>query len=93
MALTDQQRAELDAEGIRNVQMKLLRDVGGARNRPVGTGFASGDKMLRGDVEDWLAAKERGEARQQRWILACTIIAAAGAVVLVLIEVAKGFHK
>jgi hypothetical protein len=68
MALTDQQRAELERLGLSNVLVKLAQP-GTGRGAALG-GFPSGD-MTRGDVEDWTGEKLADQARQQaealRW--------------------------
>lgn len=63
MALTTGERAVLEAAGAANVRDRL-RYAGPGRGAVV-PGLASGE-FSRGDVEDWLAGKEREEKRDVR---------------------------
>jgi hypothetical protein len=58
MALTRDERTALEGAGTATVRDKL-RYAGPGRGAAV-RGFSSGD-LTRGDVEDWLADKERAE--------------------------------
>jgi hypothetical protein len=57
MALTDQQRAELESLGPRIVQMRL--DAAGNNPGALVPHMVSGD-VLRRDIEAWLANQTRG---------------------------------
>lgn len=58
MALTASEQAALEGAGTANVRDKLR--YAGPGGGAVVPGLASGD-LSRGDVEDWLAGKERKE--------------------------------
>ena len=60
MALTDQQRAELEKLGVRLVVMRL--DASG--NGPGALVFGFKD-LLRGDAEGWLIEKAQDDERRQ----------------------------
>jgi|SRR6266404_2926276 hypothetical protein len=63
MALSREQRAELESRGADNVRQKLFES--GSGRGAVVRGFKCGE-IERGEVEDWLAEKYREEAAVQR---------------------------
>ena len=63
MALTASEQAALEAAGAANIRDKLR--YAGPGSGAVVPGLASGN-LSRGDVEDWLAGKEREEKRAVR---------------------------
>src|SRR5262245_32879430 len=68
MALTDEQRAELETLGPETVRIKLLH--GGAGKGASIPGFKTGSfgsgELARGDIEDWLVEKHIQEAHIQK---------------------------
>ena len=64
MALTPEQRAELEKHGPETVRIKLLQ--GGADRGAAIPGFTTGPyrTLTRSDVEDWLAEKQ-AEVREE----------------------------
>jgi hypothetical protein len=97
MALTDEQRAELEALGPETVRAKLIQ--GGPGHGASVAGFKSGHPgglgglLTRGDVEDWLAEKHGEEARERKQTLRWATIAAwagiAGVIATVIIGIAS----
>ena len=83
MALTEKQRADLEALGVANVQMKLGW-FGPGRDTTIG--FVTGG-TTRGDVEDWLAEtmaeRDRLQAEHQAETLRLAKLAAEQQVVAV----------
>ncbi len=79
MALTAEQRKELEALGPENVRTRLIPGTG--RGASVG-GFKTGD-MDRGDVEDWLGEKHASKVQFDRVVLLAAIIAAVTGVLTV----------
>jgi len=85
MALTPEQRAELEAHGPETVRLKLLQ--GGADRGAAIPGFTTGPyrSLTRSDIEDWLAEKHMEAASVQqrtlRWAIIAGWAAIAGAVV------------
>ena len=63
MALTTEQRAELEKHRPESVRIKLLQ--GGADRGAAIPGFTTGPyrTLTRSDVEDWLAEKQAGAAK------------------------------
>jgi hypothetical protein len=80
MALTEEQRVELEAHAPAMVGLKLLQ--GGAGRGASIPGFKCGD-ITRGDIEDWLIEKEtstrKSNSRQFCAMLILTAIAAVAA--------------
>ena len=85
MALTNEQRVELDKFGSANVRMKLA-PVGPGRGAIV-HGFENG-LLTRGDVEDWLAQKNLEETTERQRTLRWAIIAGVAAIAGVLVGIA-----
>jgi hypothetical protein len=83
--LTDQQRADLDKEGVSNVR-GLLMHAGRGWGALV-QGFRCGD-LTRGDVADWLAEKDAEDVRVRDSTLLLAKIAAIGTVVSVIVGIA-----
>jgi hypothetical protein len=94
MALTPEQRAELEAHGPDTVRIKLLQ--GSADRGAAIPGFTTGPyrALTRSDVEDWLAEKQVEAARVQQRTLRWAIIAGCAGiagVVVGAIGIAVGF--
>jgi len=85
MALTPEQRAELEKHGPETVRIKLLQ--GGADRGASIPGFDT--RVFRGltrsDVEDWLAEKQAEAAKNQRLTLHWAIIAGLAAIAGVVV--------
>lgn len=69
MALTPEQRAELEANGPELVRTKLLQ--GGADKGASIPGFLTGPfrSLTRSDIADWLAEKHAADVKVQQRIL------------------------
>jgi hypothetical protein len=80
MALTTEQRAELEKHGPETVRIKLLQ--GGADRGAAIPGFTTGPyrTLTRSDVEDWLVEKQAEAAKNQRQTLQWAIIAGLAAI-------------
>ena len=83
MALSENDRANLDRLGIENVRLKLTYT--GPGPGLLAPGLGPGLDMTRDDVEEWLAEQSRKAAKQQDdilwWAKAATWVAAIGVVV------------
>ncbi len=91
MALTDEQRAELEALGPETVRIKL--SLGGADRGASIPGFKTGPyrALTRSDIEDWLAEQHIAEARVQSSTLRWAKIAGwagIGSVVIGIVAIA-----
>src|SRR5262249_30052504 len=84
MALSEEQRRELDRLTIENVRLKLACST--AERGAVVPGLGDGT-LLRGDVEDWLAEMARLEARDRAATLQWARIAGWAGIVLVALTV------
>lgn len=82
--LTDKQRAELEELGPSNVRAHESR-FGGGRNTPI-PDFKCGE-MVRSDILDWLADKERHAERRQARTLFWAIVGGVAGVIGVLVSV------
>jgi len=84
MALSEEQRRELDRLTIENVRLKLAYSPAerGAAVPGLGDGM-----LLRGDVEDWLAEMARLEAKERAATLRWARIAGWAGIVLVALTV------
>ena len=85
MALTPEQRAELEANGPDLVRTKLLQ--GGADKGASIPGFNSGPfrALTRSDIEDWLVEKHAQDLRTQDSILRWAKIAGVAAIVGIIV--------
>jgi len=88
MALSREQRAELNALGPDNVRQKLFES--GAGRGALVRGFRCGD-IGRGDIEDWLAEKYVEETAMQRGTLRWAQIAGCAGIAGVVVGVAAVF--
>jgi len=84
MALSEEQRRELDRLTIENVRLKLAHSA--AERGAVAPGLGDGT-MLRGDVEDWLADMARLEAEQRAATLRWAKIAGLASIALLALTV------
>jgi hypothetical protein len=82
MALTEKQRADLEALGAATVRMKLVQS--GAGWGASLSGFKSGD-ITRGDVEEWLAQENKKEERRQVDTLRWAKIAGWAAIISIIV--------
>ena len=67
MPLSDANLKELETMGAPQVRLHVSQWSGRGLGADIG-GFKTGD-MLRGDILDWLVAKDRAEKRFQGWML------------------------
>jgi hypothetical protein len=90
VALTPEQRAELEALGPENVREKLSlsRPGRGAAVAGFKTGHFSAGDLTRGDIEDWLAEKHVEDAAIRNSILRWAKIAGWAAIISALIGTA-----
>jgi hypothetical protein len=86
MALTPEQRTELEALGPETVRVKLIHG-GSGRGADV-PGFAKG-ALTRGDIEDWLVEKYARQVRVDNWTLWAAIVGAVAATIGVLLALHK----
>ena len=84
MALSEEQRRELDRLTIENVRLKLAHSA--AERGAVVPGLGEGT-ILRGDVEDWLAEMARLEAEQRAATLRWAKIAGLASIALLTLSV------
>lgn len=93
MALTEKQRAELEALGPETVRIKLLQS--GADPGASVHGFVTGPyrALTRSDVEAWLPEKSAQEATERRRTLRWAIIAGVAAIAGVLVSIAAIFVR
>jgi hypothetical protein len=86
MPLTADQRAELETLGPATVRIKLVQAGAGRWTSLVGfkTG-EDGNRLTRGDVEDWLIEKAKEERDMQRSVLRWSKIAGWSAIVGVVL--------
>jgi hypothetical protein len=84
MALSDEQRRDLERLTIENVRLKLVYSA--AERGAVVPGLGDG-AILRGDVEDWLAEMARLEAEQRAATLRWAKIAAWASIALLTLTV------
>jgi hypothetical protein len=93
MALTPEQRAELESYGPDLVRVKLLAGgPGGSAAIPgfkTGAPGALGGILIRSDVEGWLAEKHIEEAAMQRSTLTWAKIAGIAAIFGVIVGIAS----
>jgi hypothetical protein len=90
MALTADQRKELQEFGATNVRFKL--PTHGAGRGAAISGFKCGD-ITRGDIEDWLAEKSREETALQQRILFWARVAGWTGIVGIVIAAADWLFK
>jgi hypothetical protein len=87
MALSPTDRDLLDSLGVGNVRQKL--DHAGPGQGAAVTGLGPGFGMTRGDVEAWLAEKDRAADTLQRdtlwWAKSATWVGIAGIAVAIVI--------
>ncbi len=86
--LTEVQRKELENLGATTIRFKLTTH-GAGRGASI-SGFTCGD-VTRGDIEDWLAEKNREEAALQDKILFWARIAGVAGIAGVLLVLAQWF--
>jgi hypothetical protein len=88
MPLTDEQRAELEALGPETVRAKLIQAGAGRGASLAGfkTGF-QGDRLTRGDIEDWLAEKNVQETAERKRTLWWAMVAGWGVIATVIIGI------
>src|SRR5215467_2175081 len=84
MALSEEQRRELDRLTIENVRPKLVYSA--AEREAVVPGLGDG-MILRGDVEDWLAEMARLDAKERAATLRWARIAGWAGIMLVALTV------
>jgi len=84
MALSEEQRRELDRLTIENVRPKLAYSA--AEREAVVPGLGDG-MILRGDVEDWLAEMARLDAKERAATLRWARIAGWAGIMLVALTV------
>src|SRR5215813_728715 len=84
MALSEEQRRELDRLTIENVRLKLAYSA--AEREAVVPGLGDG-MILRGDVEDWLAEMARLDAKERAATLRWARIAGWAGIMLVALTV------
>jgi hypothetical protein len=84
MALSEEQRRELERLTIENVRLRL--GYSAAERGDVVPGLGDG-MMVRGDVEDWLADMARLEAKERAATLRWARIAGWAGIVLVTLTV------
>jgi hypothetical protein len=89
MPLSATDRAELDRLGVENVRQRVAYCGPGTGATIPGLGTGVG--MMRGDVEEWLADKERKGAKLQHdilwWAKAAALIGIIGIVVAIAIAI------
>ena len=93
MPLTDKARVELERRGPTNIRLllisrNLLASGTGAR---VPIDLGPEDPLL-GDVEEWLAQKERDEGRRANWMLWGAVVAAVAAIVAALAAISAAIE-
>ena len=84
MALSEEQRRELDRLTIENVRLRLANSA--AEREAVVPGLGDG-MILRGDVEDWLAEMARLDAKERAATLRWARIAGWAGIILVALTV------
>ena len=87
MALTPEQRAELEALRPETVRIKLIH--GGPCRGAMVLGFKTGilgGNLTRGDIDDWLVEKGVEEVAMQRSTLRWAKIAGIAAIVSVIVS-------
>jgi hypothetical protein len=84
MALSPEQKSDLEALGAATVRMKLIQS--GAGRGAALAGFKSGN-ITRGDVEDWLAEQNAKEDRRQIVTLCWARIAGLAALAAVIVTI------
>jgi len=90
MALDPRIRVELERLGPGNVRELLRTAAGSGRSAPVAMQLPGVPNPTRGDIEDWLRAKER----ETEWVVGATLtwarIAAVAAIIGVIVTALVG---
>lgn len=92
MPMTPKALAELERRGPTNIRVMLLtRNLGAGNGARVPIDLGEEDPLL-GDVEEWLATKEKDEERRANWMLWGTVVAAVAAIVAALAAISAAIE-